>query len=175
MPQRPRTLTPEASPQHLFGALLRGWRQRRKLSQAQLGALVYVSGDLVAKVEKALRWPSKEFASRCDAALNTGGVLMDLLPLVDRERRRGPTAVADSVTTLEDLGEAAPSAMTNENAIAAHQAEGRQPQTTKATGKSGDLIKIETARLGRRKRSRRQSTPRAAGLALHCSFGRRPT
>jgi transcriptional regulator with XRE-family HTH domain len=88
MAQRPRVLTPEISARHRFGALVREWRQRRRLSQARLGVLMHVSADLVGKVEKAVRWPSRQFAADCDAALDTGGALVRLLPQVQVERTR---------------------------------------------------------------------------------------
>jgi DNA-binding XRE family transcriptional regulator len=167
MPQRPRTLTPEASPKHLFGALLREWRQRRKLSQAQLGALVYVSADLVAKVEKAVRWPSKELASRCDAVLNTGGVLMELLPIVDHERRRmsNTKIAAGSSTVAGELS--TPRRTTSANAIAPFPAGSRRP-----AGGSGGLAKPGTSRFGLAKSAQRRTTPRGAALAFQCSCAR---
>lgn len=87
VPQAPRTLTPQASLLHYFGAELRHWRERSGLSQDRLGAQIYVSGDLVAKVEKAVRFPSATLAADVDAALGTGGALARLWPLVDAARR----------------------------------------------------------------------------------------
>jgi transcriptional regulator with XRE-family HTH domain len=81
-------LTPEASAQQRFGADLRTWRSTRALSQDALGRLIHASGDLIAKIEKAQRWPSLDIAQRCDAALDTGGALVRLVPLVEVERRR---------------------------------------------------------------------------------------
>lgn len=92
MPQAPRQLTPTASGRDFFGAELRHWRQQRGLSQDSLGARIHVSGDLVAKVEKALRWPPGGFAERSDAVLETGGVLTRLMSLVEHERRRAGNA-----------------------------------------------------------------------------------
>jgi transcriptional regulator with XRE-family HTH domain len=105
MAQRLRPLTPDASPHHHFGALLRECRQRRQLSQAQLAALIHVSPDLIAKVEKASRWPANHFATLCDAALDTGGVLTDLMPVLDQERRRRRLVglVADAAVALQAL------------------------------------------------------------------------
>lgn len=87
MAQAPRTLTPLGSALHLFGAELRHWRKQRQYSQDRLGREVHVSGDLIAKIEKAERRPPEHVASRCDAVLDTGGALRRLWPLVERERR----------------------------------------------------------------------------------------
>ncbi|MBO0868125.1 MAG: helix-turn-helix domain-containing protein, partial [Micromonosporaceae bacterium] len=57
MAQAPRSLDPGRSARHQFGAELRRLRLARGLSQAGLARLVHVSPDLVAKVEKAERWP----------------------------------------------------------------------------------------------------------------------
>jgi len=99
MAQVPRDLTPEASARHFFGAELRYWRQLRGWSQVALGAAVHASGDLVGKVEKAERSASADFAARCDRALDTGGVLARLWPLVERELSGLPNvgAIADAV------------------------------------------------------------------------------
>lgn len=87
MPQAPRKLTPAASTHAFFGAELRHWRQHRHLSQHELGQRVHASGDLICKIEKALRWPPADLAALCDSVLDTGGILTRLLPLVDRERQ----------------------------------------------------------------------------------------
>lgn len=87
MPQVPRELTPLASTRAFFGAELRHWRQHRQLSQHELGRCVHASGDLICKIEKALRWPPEDFPALCDSVLDTGGILTRLWPLVDRERQ----------------------------------------------------------------------------------------
>ncbi|WP_079125055.1 helix-turn-helix domain-containing protein [Streptomyces lushanensis] len=75
MPQPPRQLEPGRSNRDWFGAELRHWRGQRGLTQDQLGALVHVSGDLIAKIEKAARACTPGLAEALDAALETGGVL----------------------------------------------------------------------------------------------------
>ena len=105
MGRRPRDLTPEASVRDRFGAELRRWRLARGLTQRGLAGLIWHSQELVAKVEKAERWPSWYLARHCDAALRTGGLLAGLWPAVERQRlasvRRGPLptgrAAADHV------------------------------------------------------------------------------
>jgi hypothetical protein len=69
--QSRRDLTPEREARSFFGAELRYWRVAG-FSQDRLGAEVHVSGDMVAKIEKAVRWPLGEFAATCDDVLETG-------------------------------------------------------------------------------------------------------
>lgn len=76
MAQRPRSLDPAASAQAQYGALLRRWRLHRGLSQAELGRLVHVSGDLIGKIEKASRRPSPELVERLDTVLDAAGALV---------------------------------------------------------------------------------------------------
>ncbi|OJF15396.1 helix-turn-helix domain-containing protein [Couchioplanes caeruleus] len=100
MAQTPRELAPNTSARHYFGAHLRRMREERGWSQAQLGQRLHVSADLIAKVEKAMRWPTGEFAAACDATLDTGGTLSKLTPLIDIERcqeRTAATATAQAV------------------------------------------------------------------------------
>jgi transcriptional regulator with XRE-family HTH domain len=82
---------------HAFGAELRRWRLARGLSQRALAERVIYSAEIVSKVERAERWPSWDFAQRCDAALQAGGVLATLWPAVqavqmasDRRRQQHP-------------------------------------------------------------------------------------
>ncbi len=79
MGQQSKTLTPNLSPRHLLGAELRRWRELRQLSTAKLSNLVYVSQDLLQKVEKAERNASMDLIRSCDDVLNTGGALGRLL------------------------------------------------------------------------------------------------
>ena len=75
-----RQLDPGRSALDRFGYELRGWRKARGLSQAGLGALVHVSGDLLHKIELAQRWPSWSLAEECDRVLDTGGALVSAWP-----------------------------------------------------------------------------------------------
>jgi transcriptional regulator with XRE-family HTH domain len=84
--QSPRVLDPQLSVKHFFGAELRRFRVDRHLSQAGLGVATHASADMVAKIEKAERWPTRGFAARCDQALETGGVLTKLWPMIERMR-----------------------------------------------------------------------------------------
>ncbi|NJP30593.1 helix-turn-helix domain-containing protein [Micromonospora thermarum] len=96
MGQTPRALQPSLSERHFFGAELRRLRERANLSQARLGIMIRFSADLVRRVETADRFPSREFVEACDKALATGGALMRLLPLLDRNRTSDgkPTATS---------------------------------------------------------------------------------
>ncbi|NUP33062.1 MAG: helix-turn-helix domain-containing protein [Streptomycetaceae bacterium] len=117
MPQPPKQLDPGRSSRDWFGAELRHWRVLRDLSQAQLGAKVHVSGDLVGKIEKAVRACAPELARALDEVLDTGGVLARALvrtaPDADtapadadtspsRPRPGPPQAAADAILSPED-------------------------------------------------------------------------
>jgi tetratricopeptide (TPR) repeat protein len=103
MPQPPRPLNPGRSDRDWFGAELRYWRGLRGLSQAALGALVHVSGDLIGKIEKAERACLPELAAALDAALRTGGVLARALVRVTAEADR---RAADADTRAPGAGNA---------------------------------------------------------------------
>ncbi|MFJ9621214.1 helix-turn-helix domain-containing protein [Streptomyces sp. NPDC101181] len=81
-----RKLTPYVSAQHRFGAELRRLRKQQGMSQKQLGLLIMHSGSTVSKVEKAERWPSREFADRSDHVLGAKGALTDLWLRAQEER-----------------------------------------------------------------------------------------
>jgi transcriptional regulator with XRE-family HTH domain len=104
MTRRPGDLTPNASVRHFFGAELRHWRERRGLSQATLGRTVHVSPDLIAKVEKATRWPTRSLVASCEDVLNTGGVLVRLLQLLEHQRLSGEQAGATDIGSLVRYG-----------------------------------------------------------------------
>lgn len=87
MGQKPRTLQPQLSAVHLFGARLRQYRLDRGLSQQALGRLVHVSGDLIGKIEKGDRTASRDLAKDCDACLGADGGLTDLWSGIDTDTR----------------------------------------------------------------------------------------
>jgi UDP-glucose 4-epimerase len=112
MPQALKPLEPNLSGKHRFGAVLRAARVGRGMSQADLAKLVHVHPDLIAKVEKAARWPTEALATSCDSALSTGGRLAALWPDVARERqeekRPRPNSAAndaEDVHVFEPIGE----------------------------------------------------------------------
>lgn len=73
-----------ASPLGVFGAMLRSYRVKAGMSLEQLGARVYLSDDMVGKIENGQRVPTEQFAAACDAVpeLNTGGALAELRDLL---------------------------------------------------------------------------------------------
>lgn len=79
-------LTPDASSMHLLGAELRRSRIMYGLSQAELGAEISYSASMVAKVEKAERWPSLHFVQQSDIALGSDTALVELWEEAQREK-----------------------------------------------------------------------------------------
>ncbi|MGI5147231.1 helix-turn-helix domain-containing protein [Plantactinospora sp. CA-294935] len=84
--QAPKPLLPTRSVLDYVGAHIRYLRTRCGLSQAELGARIFVHRDLVRRIETAERLPSRELVERCDQVLNGGGSLLRLLPVIERER-----------------------------------------------------------------------------------------
>jgi transcriptional regulator with XRE-family HTH domain len=70
----------DGTPQGVFGAELRYYRERAGLTQTQLAALVNVSHDVISKIEKGKRPPAEGFPERLDAVpeLDTRGGLARL-------------------------------------------------------------------------------------------------
>src|SRR5215467_326769 len=58
-----RTRTPEG----VFGAELRYYRERARLSQTEMAALVNISHDVISKIETGERPPARDFPERLDA------------------------------------------------------------------------------------------------------------
>lgn len=81
----PLELDPTASPLAFFGAELRKYRKKAKLSQEQLAEIVRFSPSLVGLIERAQRTPSKDLVQLCDEALGAEGELLRLWPLLSRE------------------------------------------------------------------------------------------
>ncbi|MFC6081766.1 helix-turn-helix domain-containing protein [Sphaerisporangium aureirubrum] len=81
----PAELHPSAGPLAFFGAELRRYRQRVDLSQGDLADRINFSASLVGFVERAKRFPSRDFVERCDEALALNGDLVRLWPLLTRE------------------------------------------------------------------------------------------
>jgi transcriptional regulator with XRE-family HTH domain len=74
----------ELSPLRVFGAMLRSYRLKSGLSLEQLGARVYLSADMIGKIENGQRVPTEQLADACDAVpeLNTAGALGELRSLL---------------------------------------------------------------------------------------------
>ncbi len=99
MGQALRELDPRVSAGAAFGAELRARRLARGRSLRELGRIVLVSGELLAKIEKAQRRPRPDLVQRLDIALDAHGELVRFAaPLfaVDRPPIRPPTLYPDS-------------------------------------------------------------------------------
>jgi transcriptional regulator with XRE-family HTH domain len=85
MGRRPRTLDPTASAAALFGAKVRKHREANGWTQDQLGEKVFCTGDLISKIELAIRTPSREMAADFDRLFGTGEYFQELWHLVNKE------------------------------------------------------------------------------------------
>ena len=85
MGRRPRPLDPTASAAALFGAKVRKHREANGWTQDQLGEKVYCTGDLISKIELALRAPSRQLATECDRLFGTDEYFQELWHLVNNE------------------------------------------------------------------------------------------
>ncbi|WP_327404222.1 helix-turn-helix transcriptional regulator [Streptomyces sp. NBC_01288] len=70
-----------------FGAELRRRREDMGLSQAQLGALAFVSGTYIGQFEQAIRKPQMDLAIRFDEILKTDGIFERLCMGLINDRR----------------------------------------------------------------------------------------
>jgi transcriptional regulator with XRE-family HTH domain len=102
MGQRPRTLRPERSGLDLFGAHLRALREHAGLSQSRLGDLVFCSGHLISKIEKADRRPQPDLVRRCDDVLRANGMLLTLAAAIDTADD-SPVSPLDAIPALRRL------------------------------------------------------------------------
>ncbi len=66
------------SPRKVFGQALRHLRTNAGMSQEQLGRAAFISGDMIAKVERGDRSPSAKLVEACEgvAELSSNGMLM---------------------------------------------------------------------------------------------------
>lgn len=99
MPQTPRRLDATLSAQSAFGAALREARMVKGLSQAQLSAVIHVSPDLIAKFEKADRWPRRRAVESLDRHLDSKAALIErwLAGEAERAEYRSRAAATDGL------------------------------------------------------------------------------
>lgn len=97
MAQRPRTLQPELSPAHLFGARLRTLREDHGLSQSALGHIVFCSGHLIGKIEKGDRRAQPDLVQRCDVALGAQGTLLALGRALGRDDHPAKSSSSNAI------------------------------------------------------------------------------
>ena len=70
----------DSDPRHVFGQALRHLRTQAGMSQEQLGRAAFISGDMIAKVERGDRSPSAKLVEACEQVTDLGsnGILMVL-------------------------------------------------------------------------------------------------
>ncbi|PSJ29596.1 transcriptional regulator [Streptosporangium nondiastaticum] len=83
MPARPRTLTPDRSARHLFGAKMRAYRGNMSLER--LAEIVNFSRSHLARVETAESMPPPELPALLDAQFGTDGIFVELYQLARKE------------------------------------------------------------------------------------------
>ncbi|RSS39792.1 DUF5753 domain-containing protein [Streptomyces sp. WAC08241] len=79
-------LDPSASPLDYYGWELRRRREEHRLTQQQLGDIIFCTGSLIGQIETARKVPTREFSERADAALGTDGAFSRLIGLVLHSR-----------------------------------------------------------------------------------------
>lgn len=82
---------------------MRRLREQAGLSQEGLGRLVNYSGDQIAAVEKARRWPKSDLVNGLDAALGAEGMLARLLPLLEAERMSSTSVPFDDAEDVREV------------------------------------------------------------------------
>ncbi|MFG1680973.1 multiprotein-bridging factor 1 family protein [Nonomuraea sp. NPDC049269] len=81
----PSELDANASVLAYWGSELRKYREAAQWSQKELVRRISYSTSLVGLIETAKRAPTREFAEKCDDALETDGALVRLWPLIGRD------------------------------------------------------------------------------------------
>jgi transcriptional regulator with XRE-family HTH domain len=74
----------ETDPVRVFGNVLRVQRTKVGLTQADLAAVVFCSPSLISAIENGTRPAKLDLVERLDAALQSGGVLRSVWPLVSK-------------------------------------------------------------------------------------------
>ncbi|OLZ71482.1 transcriptional regulator [Streptomyces sp. IMTB 2501] len=90
----PKDLDPSSSPRALLGAELRHARERKGLSQEQLGQRLFVSGSFIGQLEAGTRRMRPEFARMLDEVLETGGFFQRNCKAAARSKYEEPFAEA---------------------------------------------------------------------------------
>ncbi|WP_331730765.1 helix-turn-helix domain-containing protein (plasmid) [Streptomyces sp. NBC_00016] len=116
MGQRPNLLTPDRSPQHRLGFVIRELREARDLSMRELAAKTYVSHSKVQRWESGDR-PPKDLAEveLIDRALGAGGVLVELWQSISRGAS-DPRDVSIAVPHVSDTSSALVTALSQQAA-----------------------------------------------------------
>ncbi|WP_432197057.1 helix-turn-helix domain-containing protein [Streptomyces sp. bgisy027] len=102
MGQRPKVLTPDQSPQHRLGYMIRELREARGTSMRDLAAKTYVSHSKVQRWENGDRPPKdRSEIELIDQALGAGGFLIELWQEIGRDAT-GPGHVSVPVLHVSD-------------------------------------------------------------------------
>jgi tetratricopeptide (TPR) repeat protein len=83
-----------------FGQVLRRLRNSRGLSLGKLADAVHYSKGQVSKIENGAAAPSPQFAHLCDVALDSGGVLLEIVNRMAGRERGRPAANLPGIAAL---------------------------------------------------------------------------
>lgn len=102
MGQRPKVLTPDQSPQHRLGYMIRELREARGLSMREFAARTFVSHSKVQRWENGARPPQdRGEAELIDRTLGAGGFLIELWQEIDQGVSE-PSHVSGSAPHVSD-------------------------------------------------------------------------
>ncbi|OIK04028.1 helix-turn-helix domain-containing protein [Streptomyces monashensis] len=106
----PKDLDPSSSPRAMLGAELRHARERKGLSQEQLGQRLFVSGSFVGQLESGARRMQLEHARLLDEVLETNGFFLRNCKAAAKSKYEEPFAeAAEAEAQATAIREYAPS------------------------------------------------------------------
>jgi transcriptional regulator with XRE-family HTH domain len=97
---QPKRLDPYTSPRAFYGSELRRLREEAKMSQEQLGALVFCSGTYIGQLESAVRRPQHDISKQLDEIFGSGEHLQRLCGLARQSKHADYFADAAELETL---------------------------------------------------------------------------
>ncbi|WP_181764624.1 helix-turn-helix domain-containing protein [Streptomyces albidus (ex Kaewkla and Franco 2022)] len=143
------------------GKLIRLWRERARMTQAELGAAIGYGLDQVSSVERGRRVPKPEFLVNADEALGAGGIIAAMKK--DVAEARYPRKVRDLAKLEADAVELGAYANHNMHGLLQTEEYARALYGMRRPAYSEDQIdQYVAARLARQEIIRRVSPPTLA-------------
>lgn len=97
---QPKQLDPYTSPRAFYGSELRRLREEARMSQDQVGALVFCSGAYIGQLESAVRRPQHDISKQLDEIFGSGEHLQRLCKLARKSKHADYFADAAELETL---------------------------------------------------------------------------